>query len=86
MNPDLVRKVITVIRYSLMFSGINDVINFHFTRGEHKTYFFRVLHSGTCKCTVFYQYECSGVVRVSVTLPVIHFCSFFDEHQKMCIS
>ena len=29
-----------------MFSGINDVIKFHFTRGEHKTYFFQVLHSG----------------------------------------
>ena len=41
INPDLVRKVITVIRYSLMFSGINDVIKFHFTRGKHKTYFFQ---------------------------------------------
>ena len=42
INPDLVRKVITVIRYSLMFSGINNVIKFRFTREEHKTYFFLV--------------------------------------------
>ena len=41
INSDLVRKLITVVRYSLMFSGINDVIEFHFTRGEHKTYFFQ---------------------------------------------
>ena len=47
INPEQTRKVITVIRYSLMFYGINDVIKFHFTRGEHKTYFFRVLHSGS---------------------------------------
>ena len=51
--PDLFRKVITVIQYSSIFSGINVVIKFHFTRWEHKTYFFRVLHSGIIKTNRF---------------------------------
>ena len=54
IKPDLFRKVIPVIRQSSMFSGINYVIKFHFTRGCHKTYFFEVLHSSIWE-TEFYS-------------------------------
>ena len=54
IKPDLFRKVITVIQYSSMFSGIDDVIKYHLTRGEHKTYFFRVLHSGIVRDLLSY--------------------------------
>ena len=68
MNPDQVRKVITVIRYSLMFSGINDVIKFHFTRGEHKTFFsgfytlvlFRLVRMCVCVCLCVFMFEISS--------------------------
>ena len=47
IKPDFFRKVIPVIQYSSMSSGINDVIKFHFTRGELKLiFFFRVLQPG----------------------------------------
>ena len=39
-----------------MFSGINDVIKFHFTRGEHKTYFFPGFTLWYQGFTLWYQY------------------------------
>ena len=34
------------------------MIKFHFTRGEHKTYFFPVLHSGIRMCKFnYYEYS-----------------------------
>ena len=47
-----------------MFSGINDVIKFHFTRGEHKTYFFSrfyTLVKVTC-CNVNDDNDLLGIV------------------------